>query len=66
MKVNAVNKAQIIAMYKKLKPSYTSKEFDNFCYIFSLGCALYEQEQKLKEKGPTEQKQIALYVALSR
>lgn len=51
MKVNAVNKAAIIDMFKKLKPSYTDKEFDNFCYIFSLGCALYEREQKLKGKG---------------
>lgn len=55
MKVNAVNKAKIIAMLKKLKPSYTDKEFDEFCYIFSLGCVLYEKEQKLKGKGSTEQ-----------
>lgn len=55
MKVNAVNKAKIIAMLKKLKSSYTDKEFDEFCYIFSLGCVLYEKEQKLKGKGSTEQ-----------
>lgn len=55
MKVNAVNKAKIIAMLKKLKPSYTDKDFDEFCYIFSLGCVLYEKEQKLKGKGSTEQ-----------
>lgn len=54
MKVNSVNKARIIAMLKKLKPSYTDKDFDEFCYIFSLGCVLYEKEQKLKGKGSTE------------
>lgn len=56
MKVNAVNKAKIIKMLNNLYPSYYDKEFDEFCYIFSLGCVLYEKEQKLKGKGSTGQK----------
>ena len=56
MKVNAVNKAKIIKMLNNLYPSYNDKEFDAFCYIFSLGCVLYEKEQKLKGKGSTKQK----------
>lgn len=51
MKVNPEKKALIISMLNKLKPSYYDTEFDNFCYIFSLGCAVYEQEQKNKGKG---------------
>lgn len=50
MKVNPVNKAKIIKMLNNLYPSYYDKEFDEFCYIFSLGCVLYEKEQKLKQK----------------
>lgn len=55
MKVNPVNKAKIIKMLNNLYPSYYDKEFDEFCYIFSLGCVLYEKEQQFKGKGSTEQ-----------
>lgn len=50
MKVDVVNKAKIIKMLNNLYPSYYDKEFDEFCYIFSLGCVLYEKEQKLNQK----------------
>ena len=47
MLVNSIIKSELIKMVKDLKPSLTDPEFDKFCYIFSLGCVLYEQNEKL-------------------
>lgn len=49
MLVNSVIKSELIKMVKDLKPSLTDPEFDRFCYIFSLGCALYEQNEELQK-----------------
>lgn len=53
MLVNSINKAELIKMVKELISSLTDSEFDKFCYIFSLGCALYEQNEEL-QKGITK------------
>lgn len=49
MLVNSFIKSELIKMVKELKLSLTDAEFDKFCYIFSLGCALYEQNEKLQK-----------------
>lgn len=49
MLVNSIIKSELIKMVKGLNPSLTDPDFDSFCYIFSLGCALYEQNEKLQK-----------------
>lgn len=49
MLVNSIIKSELIKMVKDLNPSLTDPEFDKFCYIFSLGCALYDQNEELQK-----------------
>lgn len=54
MKVNAVNKAKIIKMLNIYIRLIMIKSLMSSAIFFSLGCVLYEKEQKLKGKGSTE------------